>query len=149
MWLISSGGLTYLKVNRTRAHAEHGRANGYPSSCSAVMLAAVARFPSRIGRYDLITALATGGRGRVYRGRATGIGGFERKVVIKTLEVPLTAESDPAIAMFLDEARVLALLHHQHIASVFEVGRDDEGRCFMVLEYVEGVSAHDVWERAI
>jgi serine/threonine protein kinase len=109
----------------------------------------VARFPSRIGRYDLITALATGGMGRVYLGRATGIGGFERKVVIKTLEVPTTAESDPAIAMFLDEARVLGLLHHQHIAGVYEVGKDDEGRHFMVLDYLEGFSAHDVWERAV
>jgi eukaryotic-like serine/threonine-protein kinase len=109
----------------------------------------VARFPSRIGRYDLITALATGGMGRVYLGRATGIGGFERKVVIKTLEVPTTAESDPAIAMFLDEARVLGLLHHQHIAGVYEVGKDDEGRHFMVIDYLEGFSAHDVWERAV
>jgi serine/threonine-protein kinase len=108
----------------------------------------VARNPTRIGRYDLITALATGGMGRIYLARATGMGGFERKVVIKTLEVPLTADSDPAIAMFLDEARLLGLLHHQHVASVFEVGRDDDGRYFMVLDYVEGVSAHDVWERA-
>jgi eukaryotic-like serine/threonine-protein kinase len=109
----------------------------------------VARNPTRIGRYDLITALATGGMGRIYLGRTTGIGGFERKVVIKTLEVPLSAESDPAIAMFLDEARLLGLLHHQHIASVFEVGRDDDGRHYMVLDYLEGYSAHDVWERAI
>jgi serine/threonine-protein kinase len=113
------------------------------------MLPAVARFPSRIGRYDLITALATGGMGRVYLGRAAGIGGFERKVVIKTLEVPLTAESDPAIAMFLDEARVLGQLHHQHIAGVYEVGKDEDGRHFMVLDYLEGFSAHDVWERAV
>src|SRR5262249_45304873 len=76
-------------------------------------------------------------------------GGFDRKVVIKTLEVPLTAESDQAIAMFLDEARLLGLLHHQHIATVFDVGRDDDGRHFMVLDYVEGFSAHDVWERAL
>jgi len=109
----------------------------------------VARNPTRIGRYDLITALATGSMGRIYLGRATGIGGFERKFVIKTLEVPLTAESDPAIAMFLDEGRLLALLHHQHIASVFEIGRDDDGRHYMVLDYVEGYSAHDVWERAV
>jgi serine/threonine-protein kinase len=109
----------------------------------------VARNPTRIGRYDLITALATGGMGRIYLGRTTGIGGFERKVVIKTLEVPTAAESDPAIAMFLDEARLLGLLHHQHIASVFEVGRDDDGRYFMVLDYLEGHSAHDVWERAL
>jgi eukaryotic-like serine/threonine-protein kinase len=104
---------------------------------------------SRIGRYDLVTALATGGMGRIYLGRATGLGGFERKVVIKTLEVPTSAESDPAIAMFLDEARLLGLLHHQHIASVFEVGRDDDGRHFMVLDYVEGFSGHDVGERAL
>ena len=109
----------------------------------------MARNPTRIGRYDLITALATGGMGRIYLGRSSGVGGFDRKVVIKTLEVPLSADSDPAIAMFLDEARLLGLLYHQHIASVFEVGRDDDGRYYMVLDYVEGHSAHDVWERAV
>ena len=50
----------------------------------------MARNPTRIGRYDLVTALATGGMGRIYLGRASGIGGFERKVVIKTLEVATT-----------------------------------------------------------
>ena len=109
----------------------------------------MARNPTRIGRYDLITALAAGGMGRIYLGRVTGLGGFERKVVIKTLEVPVDAQSDPAIAMFLDEARLLGLLHHQHIASVFEVGCDDDGQHYIVLDYVDGYSAHDVWERAI
>jgi eukaryotic-like serine/threonine-protein kinase len=108
----------------------------------------VARTPTRIGRYDLLTTLAVGGMGRIYLGRTTGLGGFARKVVIKTLEVPVDADSDPAITMFLDEARLLGLLHHQHIASVFEVARDDDGRHYMVLDYIEGVSAHDVWERA-
>jgi len=109
----------------------------------------VTRNPTRIGRYDLITALATGGMGRVYLGHAAGLGGFDRKFVIKTLEVPLTAETDQAVAMFLDEARLLGLLHHQHIASVFEVGREDDGRHYMVIDYLEGASAHDVWERAV
>jgi len=108
----------------------------------------VARTPTRIGRYDVITALAAGGMGRIYLGKVTGLGGFERKVVIKTLEVPVDAQSDPAIAMFLDEARLLGLLHHQHIASVFEVGCDDGGQHYIVLDYVDGYSAHDVWERA-
>ncbi|HEX8111677.1 MAG TPA: serine/threonine-protein kinase, partial [Kofleriaceae bacterium] len=106
------------------------------------------RNPTRIGRYDLITALATGGMGRIWLGRATGVGGFERKVVIKTLELPRdTAEAEAASAMFLDEARLLGLLHHQHLASVFEVGQDD-GRYYMVIDYLDGHSAHDVWERA-
>ncbi|TMQ12559.1 MAG: PEGA domain-containing protein [Deltaproteobacteria bacterium] len=107
------------------------------------------RNPTRIGRYDLITALATGGMGRIWLARAAGMGGFERKVVIKTLEVPVTTEADQAVAMFLDEARLLGLLHHQHIASVFEVGRDDDGRHYMVVDFMEGASAHDVWERAV
>src|SRR6185436_10172671 len=137
-------GQSYARSRRTRAREQVpiGKRSRYADG-------PVARFPSRIGRYDLITALATGGMGRVYLGRATGVGGFERKVVIKTLEMPTTAESDPAIAMFLDEARVLGLLHHQHIAGVYEVGKDDEGRYFMVLDYLEGFSAHDVWERAV
>jgi len=109
----------------------------------------VTRNPTRIGRYDLITALATGGMGRIWLGQATGIGGFERKVVIKTLELPRdTEEAEAAAAMFLDEARLLGLLHHQHLASVFEVGRDDDGRYYMVIDYLDGHSAHDVWERA-
>jgi serine/threonine protein kinase len=108
----------------------------------------VTRNPTRIGRYDLITALATGGMGRIWLGRAAGIGGFERKVVIKTLELPPSPESEAAAAMFLDEARLLGLLHHQHIASVFEVGRDEDGRHYMVIDYLEGHSAHDVFERA-
>jgi serine/threonine protein kinase len=110
----------------------------------------VTRIPTRIGRYDLLTALATGGMGRIFLGRATGVGGFERKFVIKTLEVPVppNEESNQAIAMFLDEARLLALLHHHHIASVFEVGREDTGRLYMALDYVDGCSAHDVFERA-
>jgi serine/threonine-protein kinase len=108
----------------------------------------VTRNPTRIGRYDLITALATGGMGRIWLGRASGLGGFERKVVIKTLELPAGPESDAATAMFLDEARLLGLLHHQHVASVFEVGRDDDGRHYMVIDYLDGHSAHDVWERA-
>jgi serine/threonine-protein kinase len=109
----------------------------------------VTRNPTRIGRYDLITALATGGMGRIWLGQAKGVGGFERKVVIKTLELPHdTAEAEAATAMFLDEARLLGLLHHQHLASVFEVGRDDDGRYYMVIDYLDGHSAHDVWERA-
>jgi eukaryotic-like serine/threonine-protein kinase len=109
----------------------------------------VTRNPTRIGRYDLITALATGGMGRIWLAQATGIGGFERKVVIKTLELPpQSEEAEAAAAMFLDEARLLGLLHHQHLASVFEVGRDDDGRHYMVIDYLDGHSAHDVWERA-
>ena len=41
----------------------------------------------RIGRYEVLSHLATGGMGQVYLAKSTGLGGFERQVVVKTLEV--------------------------------------------------------------
>ncbi len=102
---------------------------------------------SRIGRYEVIKHLASGGMGQVYLGRATGLGGFERHVVIKTLDLEL-ADDDPFVTMFLDEARLVGALHHQYIAPVYEVGRDEAGRYFLVMEYVHGETAHAVFERS-
>jgi eukaryotic-like serine/threonine-protein kinase len=103
---------------------------------------------ARLGRYELIAQLATGGMGRVSLGKSRGEGGFERHVVIKSLDA-VDVDDREATAMFLDEARILGMLHHQHVAAIQEVGRDDSGRLFLVLEYVHGHSAHDVWERSL
>jgi len=102
---------------------------------------------ARLGRYELIAQLATGGMGRVSLGKSTGEGGFERHVVIKSLDA-VDVDDREATAMFLDEARILGMLHHQHVAAIQEVGRDEAGRLFLVLEYVHGHSAHDIWERS-
>jgi serine/threonine-protein kinase len=51
--------------------------------------------------------------------------------------------------MFLDEARLLGLLHHQHITPVYEVGKDDDGQLFLVMDYVHGRTAHEAWQRTI
>ncbi|MBX3160498.1 MAG: serine/threonine protein kinase [Deltaproteobacteria bacterium] len=100
----------------------------------------VAFFPRHIGRYELIEHLASGGMGQVYLARATGLGGFERRVVIKVLQP--TADDDPQmVAMFIDEARLVGALHHHCIAPVFEVGCDDEGRFFFVMDYLPGENA--------
>ena len=103
---------------------------------------------ARLGRYELVSHLATGGMGRVSLARTHGEGGFERHVVIKALDL-VEIDDAEATEMFLDEARLLGMLHHQHIAAIHEVCRDEEGRLFLVLEYVHGHSAHDVWERAL
>ena len=99
----------------------------------------------RIGRYQVLSHLATGGMGQVYLARTTGLGGFERDVVVKTLEA--VDDDDPFVAMFLDEARLVGRLHHQGIAPVFEVGRDD-GRYFLVMDYIHGETAEAVWKQA-
>jgi serine/threonine protein kinase len=102
----------------------------------------------RIGPYELIEHLANGGMGRVYLARSSGIGEFERYVVVKTLDT--TTHGDPQyVTMFLDEARVLGKLHHQHIAPVFELGRENDGRYYLVMDYVHGRNAYMAWQRAL
>jgi serine/threonine protein kinase len=103
--------------------------------------------PQQLGRYELLRHLASGGMARVYLARVTGPGGFARHVVVKT--IPEERREDEAfITMFLDEARLVATLHHQHIAQVFEVGRADDGTYFLAMEYVHGETVRHVLEAA-
>ncbi len=100
----------------------------------------------RIGRYELLDHLASGGMGQVYLARATGLGGFERKVVIKTLDPGGGYEDDESfVTMFLDEARLVGALNHQFIAPVYEVGCDSEGRYYLVMDYIHGETAHKIF----
>ena len=103
--------------------------------------------PRRLGRYELLRHLASGGMARVYLARATGPGGFARHVVVKTVPAE-RRDDDTFVAMFLDEARLIATLHHQHIAQVFEVGRGDDGTYFLAMEYVHGETVRDLLEAA-
>jgi serine/threonine protein kinase len=73
---------------------------------------------------------------RIYIGRSTGIGSFERHVVLKMI-LPEKANDYTAVQMFLDEARLAASLNHQNVAQVFEVG-EDGGIHFLAMEYVHG-----------
>jgi len=73
---------------------------------------------------------------RIYIGRATGIGSFERHVVLKMI-LPERANDATSVQMFLDEARLAASLNHQNVAQVFEVG-EDGGIHFLAMEYVHG-----------
>jgi len=68
--------------------------------------------------------------------RSDGIEGFERHVVIKRIR-PELARDDRFIRMFLDEARVVATLHHQHIVQVHDIG-EAGGEYFLAMEYVHG-----------
>jgi serine/threonine-protein kinase len=73
---------------------------------------------------------------RIYIGRTTGIGSFERHVVLKLI-TPERANDSTAVQMFLDEARLAASLNHQNVAQVFEVG-EDQGIHYLAMEYVHG-----------
>jgi serine/threonine protein kinase len=92
--------------------------------------------PLRLGAYELVKPLAQGGMADVYLGKAEGPGGFERHAAVKVLnrERSLDAES---CALFLDEARVVAMLNHRNIASVLDVDVEN-GLHYLAMEYVHG-----------
>lgn len=90
----------------------------------------------RIDRYELVAEIASGGMATVYLARRAGVGGFQRFVAVKRLHPHLAADAE-FVQMFLDEARVAALIHHPNVVSITEVGASDRGY-YLVMDYIEG-----------
>jgi serine/threonine protein kinase len=94
----------------------------------------------------MLKHLASGGMADVLLGRSDGIEGFERHVVLKRIR-PELARDQRFIRMFLDEARVVATLHHQHIVQVYDIGESD-GEYFIAMEYVHGEDVRKILSTA-
>jgi serine/threonine-protein kinase len=90
---------------------------------------------TRLGPYEILSLLGSGGMGEVYRAKDTKLG---RDVALKIL--PDTFTHDPErLARFRREAQVLAALNHPHIGAIY--GLDEAGgQQFLVLELVDGES---------
>jgi len=101
--------------------------------------------PARLGRYQLLGKLAAGGMGEIHLARLDGDGGFEKLVVVKRL-LPELVASPQYVAMFLDEARLVARLSHPNVCEVYEVGRDG-AEYFLAMPYLEGVSLAELLGR--
>lgn len=97
---------------------------------------------ARIGRYEIIGRLAVGGMAELYLARVTGLEGFRKLVVLKRI-LPERAANKEFVRMFLDEARLAALLQHPNIAQVYDIGSVD-GHYFFTMEYVHGESLQKV-----
>ena len=91
-----------------------------------------------LGRYELLQPLGVGGMAQVFKARALGPGGFQRDVVVKRI-LPEHGRDTEFIRMFVDEAKILGMLHHPNIVQVYDFG-EDNGVLFLALEYVEGPS---------
>jgi eukaryotic-like serine/threonine-protein kinase len=88
---------------------------------------------TRLGPYEILSALGAGGMGEVYRARDTRL---DRTVAIKIL--PTELASDPELRVrFEHEARAIAALDHAHICAVHDVG-EHEGMQYLVMQYLEG-----------
>ncbi|HET9674383.1 MAG TPA: serine/threonine-protein kinase [Gaiellaceae bacterium] len=91
------------------------------------------------GRYELEELVGSGGMSSVYRAHDRML---ERKVALKILHSRL-GEDDEYIERFRREARAVAQLAHPNIVTVIDRG-DDEGRQFIVFEYIDGKTLKEV-----
>jgi phosphate transport system substrate-binding protein len=87
----------------------------------------------RFGKYEVVARLGRGGMAHVYLAVSRGLGGFNKLVVIKRLD----SDDDAFRRMFLEEARLAALLNHPNVVSTYEVA-EDAGQYFIAMEYLDG-----------
>ncbi|MFU7557198.1 protein kinase domain-containing protein [Roseiconus sp. JC912] len=89
--------------------------------------------PTHVGDYSILTLIASGGMGRVYRARhAKG----DRDVALKVIARDLP--SSRLLARFECERIALEIMDHPNIAKVLDSGFDESGRPFVVMELVHG-----------
>ena len=88
---------------------------------------------TRLGPYEIVGTLGSGGMGEVYRARDTRLG---RDVAIKRVAPERFSDR------FEREARAIAALNHPNICTLYDVGPD-----YLVMELVEGPTLADAFAR--
>jgi serine/threonine-protein kinase len=96
----------------------------------------------RLGRYEIVEPLGSGGMGEVWRARDTELG---REVAVKILPDEVAA-NPTRLERFRREARALATVSHPNLLTVFDVGLD-RGRPFSVAELLDGRNLRKVLRR--
>ena len=91
----------------------------------------------RIGKYEIIKHIATGGMGAVYRARDSEL---IREGALKVL-APECA-TDTLIERFKREARSAAKLRHENVVTVFEFG-ESAGTHYLAMEFVDGIDLYE------
>ncbi len=88
-------------------------------------------------RFRILKEIAEGGFGKVYLAEQISTDGFSRIVAVKLLHAKWSTH-DEIVMRTRDEARLLGLIRHQHIVKVEDLTSLD-GKCAIVMEYLEGV----------
>ena len=100
----------------------------------------------QLGRYELITRLATGGMAEVWLARSRGIKGFTKTIVLKTI-LPHFADNPDFVNMFINEALLASLLNHPNVVQIFDLGELDD-MYYIAMEFVDGRTLRQV-QRAL
>jgi serine/threonine protein kinase len=93
----------------------------------------------QIGPYKILAALASGGMGEVYLAQDSRLG---RKVALKLLP-PDFARDQHRVRRFAQEARAASALSHPNVCVIHEVGKTSDGRHFIAMEYIDGITLRE------
>jgi serine/threonine protein kinase len=99
-----------------------------------------------LGGYRVVDEIGVGGMASVHLARMDGPGGFQKWVAIKRIH-PHLVEDDQFVDMFLDEARIAAGISHSNVATVFQLGKDDN-TYWIAMEYLHGEPLREIMRRA-
>ncbi len=91
--------------------------------------------PEQIGPYRLITELGAGGMGVVYLAQRED--GFSRTVAVKVMRRGM--DTDFFLSRFQQEREILGALDHPGIVRIVDAGSTDDGRPYLVMDFVDGV----------
>jgi eukaryotic-like serine/threonine-protein kinase len=97
-------------------------------------------------RYRILLPLASGGSATLSIALAEGVGGFSKLVVLKTIRDELV-QNARATRMFLEEARLSALMNHPNVVEVYEVFLQ-RNVPVIVMEFVDGQPLNYILARA-
>ena len=90
----------------------------------------------QLKHYEVVSLIGEGGMGEVYLAKDTILG---RRVALKLLP-PYISHDPDRLRRFKQEARTASSLSHPNVCVIHEIGETDDGRPFIAMEYVEGVT---------
>ena len=98
----------------------------------------MAAIPEKIGIFEVIRQIGTGGMGAVYLGRDPEL---DRQVAIKVIREEVNDQE--VLDRFFREARAAAALRHANIVTVYASGQENH-KPYIAMEYIEGESLSDI-----
>lgn len=91
---------------------------------------------TRVGRYELISLLGAGGMADVWLATQSSVGGFRKRVALKTIR-PSHAADPRFRSMFKDEACLAVRIRHANVVDVLDLG-EENGILYQAMSVVEG-----------
>ncbi len=95
------------------------------------------------GRYEIQERVGEGGMGVVYKARQMSI---DRTIALKMLNAQMAGDQQ-WVQRFYNEAKACSRLQHPNTIRMFDFGQTQDGRLFMTMEFLDGMSLRDALAR--